>query len=211
MTIFHIIGVQRLNCFIIIIIIITLSLLLLLLLLLLLYYYYFIVRESSSSLSLTTPSCQPSPSPLEEETYLCPRPPPPPISLNTVTNGTGSQHTPSLALSDPSLPSQTSHQTQDTLGNTKNSISVFPVAILVIIMLVILSLIILLVGFVAIRKRRSGLNRPLFKVRRHYSRHPKKKMDVLLQATGSVGKKGFTQLKTFDSESEEEFTVFQKT
>ncbi|XP_003388865.3 PREDICTED: peptidyl-glycine alpha-amidating monooxygenase-like [Amphimedon queenslandica] len=175
----------------------------------------FDVHESSfppPSSFMTTPSCVPSSSPLEEDTYLCPRPPPPPISLNTTaTGGTASQYTPSVVLSDPSLPSQTSDQTQSTSGSTKSSISVLPVAILVIIMLMILSLILLLVGFVAIRKKRSSLNRPLFKVRRHYSRHPKKRMDVLLQATGSGGKKGFTQLKTFDSESEEEFTVFQKT
>ena len=162
-----------------------------------------------SSMSLTTPSCQPSP--LEEDTYLCPRPPPPPISLNTVTGGTASQYIPSVVLSDFPLPTQSSDESHGVIRGTKSSISVFPVAVLVIIMLIILSLILLLVGFVAIRKKRSGLNRPLFNVRRHYSRHPKKRMDVLLHSSGSGGKKGFTQLKTFDSESEEEFTVFQKT
>jgi hypothetical protein len=74
-------------------------------------------------------------------------------------------------------------------------------------------LLLVMILLVAIRcyKRSPSPKRPVFNVRRFYSRNPTiKRLNGSGLLTGS-DRKGFTQIRTYDSETDEEITVFQKT
>ena len=144
---------------------------------------------------------------IEEDKYTCPTPPPPPHSISFSMSNTIVRQ---LVTSSPlfeiiSVPS--------SLPGS-NTLPVFPVAIFIVILVSLFILLVVISVFVVFKyyknhTRRISNSRPIFKVRRHYSRNPSKKLNALLKPTN----KGFTQVRTYDSESDddEEFTVFQKT
>lgn len=96
----------------------------------------------------------------------------------------------------------------DSVVESDDTFPVLATVTVLVIMFTIIFLLLALVLFVRYRKRSNGHHQTTFKVQRHYSRNPKKKLDVLLH---SDKKNGFSRVRTFDSESDEEFTVFQKT
>lgn len=142
---------------------------------------------------VTNPSitCQPSNSSHVEPPPTCPRPPPP---VTTIAIGA----TPCRSCTD-----KGSEATETTSSRQEMSLPVMGFVIVLVLTVILLALVTGLVLFVRYRKRSS--HRPMFNVRRFYSRDPKKKLEGLL------GKKGFTKVSTYDSETDEEITVFQKT
>lgn len=153
-------------------------------------------------------SCQPTPTPVMDDVhYICPRPPPPPIKCCPSSTAHSSNCVP---CPQPSLISDVPIN-GDSNAHNKRSVPVLPILLAITMMVTIFILTLALVLFVRYRKKGAELSgRPLFNVRRHYSRNPRKRLDVLLNSTGEK-KKGFSRVRTFDSESDEEFTVFQKT
>ena len=138
---------------------------------------------------------------IEEDMYTCPTPPPPPHSI-------------SFSVSNSILQSVTSSPFFEIIP-VSSSISGSNILLVGVFIVTLVSLFILLVVISVFllfkyykNTRRISNSRPIFKVRRHYSRNPSKKLNALLKPA----KKGFTQVRTYDSESDdEEFTVFQKT
>ena len=71
-----------------------------------------------------------------------------------------------------------------------------------------LCVVLVLVIVVCLCSRHSKLHpKKRYLVRRHYTVDPKKKLQSLL----NPARKGFTPISTVDSDSDIEFTVFQKT
>ena len=141
----------------------------------------------------------------EEDLYTCPTPPPPPHSISfSVSNSIVHQ-------------SVASSPFYEVIPVSSPSTSVFNILPVVVFVVMLVSLFIMLVPITVFvvfmyyknRTRRISNSRPIFKVRRHYSRNPSKKLNALLKPTN----KGFTQVRTYDSQSDddEEVTVFQKT
>lgn len=151
---------------------------------------------------------------IEEDKYTCPTPPPPPHSISfSMSNTIVRQLVTSSELVTSSPLFEIISEPSSLPGS--NTLPIFPVAIFIVILVSLFILLVVISVFVVFKyyknhTRRISNSRPIFKVRRHYSRNPSKKLNALLKPTN----KGFTQVRTYDSESDdddEEFTVFQKT